>query len=314
MESLINGTRAKPAARGRRRAITLRSFIPYLLIAPAFLVMLAIIAYPIVDNFSASLMSQATLSRPARFVGLRNYARIVGDDVFFPALQNTLLWTVGVTALQFTLGLVLALLLSQRFPGRWLFRSLAILPWVTPGIVVAVTWRLLYAEDFGVINLSLRSLGLGALAQAWLADARTAMPAVMMVGAWKGFGFYMVMLLAGLQGIPVEIFEAARIDGANRLQTLWHVTLPQLRPIILMSVLLGIIWTSNYFDAIFVLTEGGPARLTETLPIFIYKTAFSFFDLNKAIAGSIILLLIVLLLASLYLVAFLKLGRREDEL
>lgn len=305
-------TRVSVVPRGR--PLSVQPFIPYLLIAPAFLVMIAIIVYPILDNFRASLMSEPTISRPARFVGLDQYQKIVHDPVFGPALKNTLLWTFGVTVMQFCLGLVLALLLNHQFRARSLFRSLAIIPWVMPGIVVAVVWRFLYADDFGMINVSLRSLGLDGLTRAWLANATTALPAVMVAGAWKGFGFYLVMLLAGLQAIPGELYEAARLDGANRAQLLRDITLPLLRPVILMSVILGSIWTSNYFEAIYVLTGGGPARLTETLPIYIYKTAFQFFHLNLAIAGSIILLFIVMVLVTTYLIAFVRLSKQEDVL
>jgi multiple sugar transport system permease protein len=247
-------------------------------------------------------------------VGLRQYRTVIQDPVFTPALKNTILWTFGVTVMQFCLGLILALLLNNPFRGRGLLRSLGIIPWVIPGIVVAVIWRLLYASDFGLINSALRSLGLGTLTRPWLIDTATAMPAVMVAGAWKGFGFYMLMFLAGLQGIPIDLYEAARLDGAGRVRLFKDITVPLLRPVILMSVVLGVIWTSNYFEAIYVLTGGGPARLTETLPIFVYKTAFQYFHLNEAVAGSIILLLIVLSLVTVYLIIFLRLNRQEDVL
>jgi multiple sugar transport system permease protein len=159
----------------------------------------------------------------------------------------------------------------------------------------------MYANDAGLINVTLRSLGLGRLTHAWIARPDTAMEAAILLGVWKGFPFYMVMLLAGLQNISHELIEAARIDGATNWQMLRRIQLPLLRPVTTTSILLGIIWTSNYFDGIFLLTGGGPARATQTLPIYIYLTGFSTFDLPKASAASVLLLVIVLALAAGYL-------------
>jgi multiple sugar transport system permease protein len=298
----------------RRRSISFGPVAPYLLIAPAFAVMLMVIVYPVISNIWASFMGEATLSRPSEFVGFDQYRKVLDDPIFQPALRRTLLWAFGVTVMQFILGLSMALLLNRAFPGRVVLRSLAILPWITPGIVVAVVWRFLYAGDVGLFNQALRAINLGDLTRAWLTNLDTAMPAVMLVGVWKGFGFYMVMLLAGLQGIPTDVVEAARLDGAGRMQMLRDITLPLLRPVILMSVVLGLIWTSNYFEAIYVLTGGGPARATETLPIFIYNTAFQFFRLNEAIASAIILLLLVVAMVAVYVTLFLRLNKQEDVL
>jgi multiple sugar transport system permease protein len=209
-------------------------------------------------------------------------------------------WTLGVTIGQVVVGLYFALLLHQRFPGRWLARMAVIIPWVLPGVVVAVTWRFMYSQDFGLINLVLRELGLGQFAHAWLGDRQTAMLAVIVVGIWKGFGFYTLMFLAGMQTIPVELYEAAKIDGATGRQQLFGITLPLLRPVMITSTVLGLIWTSNYFEAIFVMTGGGPARSTETLPMFIYNTGFTFYRIEEAMAGSNLLMLIVLVMLGLY--------------
>jgi multiple sugar transport system permease protein len=297
-----------------RRQLRLGPFIPYLLIAPAFAVMAAIIIYPIGSNVWASFMGEATLNRPSEFVGLEQYRKVVNDPVFEPALRRTFVWAFGVTIFQFALGLLVALLLNRSFAGRSLVRSLALVPWLMPGIVVAVVWRFLYAGDYGLINQVLREIGLGSLTEPWLTNLSTALPAVMVVGIWKGFGFYMVMLLAGLQGIPTDVIEAARLDGANRFQMLRDITMPLLRPVILMSIVLGLIWTTNYVEAIYIMTGGGPARATETLPIFIYNTAFSFYRLNEATAGAIILLLIVVSMVTVYMLLFLRLNKQEDVL
>ena len=214
----------------------------------------------------SSMFSRPTFTRPSVFIGLANYLEVLNDPIFPTAVKNTFIWTIGVTFGQVILGAYFALLTHRRFPGRWLVRVLVILPWVLPGIVGAITWRFMYHQELGLINNVLRSVGLGHLAQSWLGNAQTAMLAAIIVGIWKGFGFYALMFLAGLQTIPTQLYEAAKIDGANGRQQLFKITLPLLRPVAVTSTVLGLIWTSNYFDAIFILTGGGPARATETLP------------------------------------------------
>lgn len=287
-------------AKAVRWRIMRENLLAYLFLAPTLIIIALVLFYPIINLVMTSFYSRPTLSRPSVFIGVENYLEVLNDPIFPLAVRNTLLWTFGVTLGQVLLGLYFALILHRRFPGRWLARMLVIVPWVLPGIVVAVTWRFMYSQDFGLINLVLRSIGLENLAQPWLGSQQTAMPAAIVVGIWKGFGFYALMFLAGLQTIPTELYESARIDGAGERQQLRFITLPLLRPVAITSTVLGLIWTSNYFDAIFVLTGGGPARATETLPMFIYNTAFSFYRTEEAMAGSNILMVIVLLLLVFY--------------
>ncbi len=299
-------------------SVTRRSYsqvlLPYALVAPAFALMLGVLVYPLLNSVVQSFWSETTVFSPARFVGLANYQSVVNDPIFGRAIGNTLYWTIAVTGLQFALGLYFAMLLHQRFRGRGLYRGVIILPWLVPSVVAALGWAFMFNADYGVINQTLRQQGLGSFAHPWLGDPSTAMLTAIGLGAWKGYGFYVLMLLAGLQNISVDLYEAARIDGANVGQLFRYITLPGLRPIILSSVLLGLIWTANYFDAIFILTGGGPARLTETMPIFVYVTAFSNFNLNEAIAGSNLLLLIVLGIIAVYLVLFTRVSTSEDRL
>ncbi len=276
------------------------NLLAYLFLLPAILAIGLVLFYPIISLFVTSFYSRPTLTHPSHFIALENYISVISDPIFPTAIRNTFIWTFGVTLGQVILGMYFALILHRRFPGRWLARALVIIPWILPGIVVAVTWRFMYSQDFGLINLVLRSIGLDQLAHAWLGDVQTAMIAVIIVGIWKGFGFYTLMLLSGMQTIPTELYESARIDGASERQQLLGITLPLLRPVLITSTVLGLIWTSNYFDAIFVMTGGGPARSTETLPMFIYNTGFSFYRTEEAMAGSNILMLIVLLLLGGY--------------
>jgi multiple sugar transport system permease protein len=288
--------------------------LPYLLAAPAFALMLGVLVYPLVHALVNSFSSEATIFHPARFVGLANYQAALADPIFARAVGNTLYWTVAVTVGEVLVGLYFALLLQQRFVGRGLLRGFVMLPWLIPSVVGALGWAFMFNPDYGFINQALNQSGLGSLARPWLGDPTTALPAAILVGTWKGFGFYMLMLLAGLQGISPELYEAARMDGAGHLALFRHITLPGLRAVLFSSVLLGIIWTANYFDAIYILTGGGPARLTETLPIFVFVTAFTNFNINEAIAASNLLLLIVVALLVVYVVAFSRFSSAEDRL
>ena len=300
-QSISNSLIITERRRAARRQALRDNLIAYLFLAPALLAIILVLFYPILSLLVTSFYSSPTLTHPSQFIGIKNYLSVLNDPIFPSAVKNTFIWTFGVTFGQVIVGIYFALLLHQRFPGRWLARVLVIIPWVLPGIVVAVTWRFMYSQDFGLINLVLRGVGLDSLAHAWLGDTQTAMIAVIIVGIWKGFGFYTLMFLAGMQTIPTELYEAARIDGANDRQQLVRITLPLLRPVMITATVLGLIWTSNYFDAIFVMTGGGPARSTETLPMFIYNTGFSFYRIEEAMAGSNVLLVIVLILLGFYL-------------
>jgi multiple sugar transport system permease protein len=308
-ESLSTAVRRRAA---RTEALR-ETALAYLFSAPALLAIALVLFYPIISMLITSFYSKPTLSHPSVFIALENYLSVLSDPIFPTAVRNTFVWTFGVTFGQIILGLYFALILHQRFPGRWLARVLMIVPWVLPGIVVAVAWRFMYSQDLGLINMLLRWLGLGQFTHAWLGDRQTAMISVIVVGIWKGFGFYTLMFLAGMQTIPVDLYEAAKIDGANGRQQLFGITLPLLRPVIVTSTVLGLIWTSNYFEAIFVMTGGGPARSTETLPMFIYNTGFTFYRIEEAMAGSNILMLIVLAMLGVYALVVSRVNRNAPR-
>lgn len=274
----------------RRSAKPKFSVRPYLWLIPAFAVLLFVVGYPIVRNIIASFTT--VNAGETVFVGLDQYVALFRDPIFYQAVLLTVYWTVGVTALQFFLGAITALAAdrSSWFVRR--VRPVLIIPWVLPGVVVANIWVVFY-NDHGLVNSILTAIGLPTQT-AWLANSNTALIAVIIAAGWKGFPFYFLLLLAGLQSVPVETREAAKIDGAGSLQTLLRVVLPQMKAIVITSLVLGVIATSNYFDGIYLMTGGGPSGATQTLPIWVYNTAFSNFDLAKASALSVIILLIVL--------------------
>ena len=281
---------------------------------PAYLVMFGISVYPLMYNIVTSFYGEAPVGHAPPFVGLRNYAATMSDPTFAASVVHTLVWTGGVVVLSFVIGLGLALLLNQPFPGVNLARVMFLIPWLTPSIASAIIWRYMYNTDYGIINLSLQHVGLGALAGGWITDPKLSLFAAMMVQVWRTYGFYMIMLLGGLQAVPHEMIEAAIVDGARSWQRLWSIVLPQLQPVIVMVLLLDLIWASNNFDTIYVVTGGGPLQSSETVPLYVYFTAFQDSHLPKAAAGSVILFVIALVLIGAYLTALVRLRGREEAL
>lgn len=281
---------------------------------PAYLAMFSISAYPLAHNLVTSFYGEAAVGQAAPFVGVKNYQAIVTTPAFAGAVGRTLIWTIGVVGIAFTVGLGLALLLNQNFAGVRLARVLFLIPWATPSIASAIIWRFLLNTDFGVINVGLRSVGLEMLALGWMTDPKVALFAAMLAHIWRTYGFYMIMLLGALQAVPRDLIEASMIDGAGAWRRLLAITLPQIQPVIVMVILLELIWVTNNFDTIFVLTGGGPLRASETLPLFVYQTAFQSTRFAEAAAGSVLLFIIALCLIGLYLVALRYTRGREEEL
>src|SRR5262249_8979242 len=193
------------------------------------------------------------------------------------------------------------LLLHQSFPGRSIVRTVTLLPWVVPGVVVALVWEYVYQPNYGILNDLLFRLGWLHERVAWLSDPRLAMPAVVATNVGRGVPFLAIMLLAGLQATPDELYEAARVDGASVVQRFWHITLPLLRPIIVVATATRIIWTFNYADLIFVMTSGGPANATQITSTYTLLQAYSNLDFGYAGALSVVLLLVMLVFTAFYL-------------
>lgn len=281
-----------PSARRRRnraRSDGLKAALAW--IGPSYLVFLAIMAFPALWNVGTSFFSVSYGSD--KFVGLSNYASILSSSQFYSSLWLTIYWTASVFVGQFLLGLLLALFFNRRLWVAKFLKPLMIIPWAVPGIVAATAWSFMYSEN-GLVNQIFKALF--GIAPAWLSSPTLAMPAVIVAGIWKGAPFYFLMILAGLQSIPHELVEAAQVDGANRARVLVSVEIPYISNVLAVTSVLGLIWTANYFDGIYLMTQGGPINATMTLPIWIYNTAFTDFNLSEASALSVMLLVIVLVL------------------
>lgn len=271
-----------------------RDMLPWLLLSPSMLVTLVIVLVPMVQAVSTSFYD-FILFRPnaSHFTGLANYARLLADPVFWLALGHTALW-IGLTVpLQMGLGLVAALVLNQDFAWRGLARALVVLPWALPSVVIALMWRWIYDPSTGVLNQILLHMHVIDTAVPWLASPATALFSVIAVLVWQGFPFFTVMILAGLQGIPKELYEAAAIDNATTWQSFRYVTLPGIAPVLATAGLLRVIWVANSMDVIFIMTGGGPGYSTYTLPLFAFVKARQNLDFGygSAIAVTFTLLL-----------------------
>lgn len=297
-----DATLAAPLARPLISRRLRELLLGYAYLIPVVVCLGGTVAFPILKAIHMSLYHNVLIKpQEYRFIGLGNYGRLLGDDVFWLSLWNSAVWVGGSVSFQFLGGFAAALLLHQAFAGRSLVRTVTLLPWVIPGVVVALVWEYVYQPNYGILNDLLFRLGWLRERVAWLSDPNLAMPAVVVTNIWRGVPFFAIMLLAGLQAIPDELYEAARVDGASVTQRFWHVTLPLLRPIIVVATATRIIWTFNYADLIFVMTSGGPANATQITSTYTLLQAYSNLDFGYAATLSVVLLLIMLAFTIVYL-------------
>lgn len=263
---------------------------------PAMITLVVLIAFPVIYTIVLSVTSIG-----GQFVGLSNFEMVLKARVTMTGFINTIWWVLGSVFFQVVLGVATAILLNQSFPGRGVLRAIALIPWVVPGIVVATTWAWMFHTDFGIINYILTGTGLVSERVGWLTNSHTVLPALIIINIWKMFPFVAVMILAGLQSIPEDLYEAARVDGANFWQEVWYVMLPGVRPVLTAVILLLIIWALNAITIIYAITKGGPANKTLTTPIQIFRMAFENVQFNQAAALSVIFFAVTIVIVFTYI-------------
>jgi ABC-type sugar transport system permease subunit len=276
-----------PARRWRWRQ---RDVIPYLFIAPNLVLFAVFVLGPVLFSFGMSFTNWDGLGRPA-FTGLRNYARLLEDDLFRTAVRNTLIYSLGTVLPLLAISLGLALMLDSRLKGRSFYRVMVYLPVVISWVAGALVWRLMFLHPDGIINSAMKGLGLEP--QLWTSDPILAMPAIMWMSLWKGLGFYTVIYLAGLQTIPPTVYEAGMIDGADRKQLFWSITLPLLKPTTLFALIIGIINSFEVFVPVYLMTNGGPGYSSMVMVMAIYRSAFQQYQMGYASAMAVILFLAI---------------------
>jgi multiple sugar transport system permease protein len=298
---------ARPA--GRRR----EEIAKILFVVPAGLAIVVLFGYPVVKNLVMSFQDYTLatfFTGEAPWVGLQNVAAVVGDALFTKALVNTALFTAGSILGQFVIGLLLALFFHRNFPLNRVVRALFLLPWLMPLIVGSAAWRAILEQDSGILNVTLQRVGIIDSPVPWLTSPDVALIAVVMVNIWLGIPFNLTLLYSGLQDIPEELYEAGALDGATGWRAFRHITWPNLREIVGIVLMLGVIYTLKVIDIILGLTHGGPANATETIATQSYERSFVEFKFGEGAALSNILIVISLAFAMVYLRAT---RRRIDE-
>ncbi|AGB41489.1 permease component of ABC-type sugar transporter [Halobacteroides halobius DSM 5150] len=275
--------------------------LAFLLVAPALLVITAVALYPVLKSVWLSLFQMNLKFGNTKFIGLQNYIELFKTPRYWGATWNTIYFTVISVFFEATIGLVMALLMNRSFKGRGLFRASVLIPWAIPTVISAMMWKLMYNPQMGVINDILLRLGVVDQTVSWLGQESLAMWAAIIADVWKTSPFMALMLLAGLQTIPGELYEAAEIDGANKWQKFKEITFPLLKPSLLVALLFRTLRAFRVFGLLRVLTGGGPANSTESLSLYSYNILFSYLQFGKGSAASVTVFVGVLIISYIYI-------------
>lgn len=277
----------------------------YLFLTPLFVLVLGLILYPFLQALRLSFTDKM-VGYPEQFVGFKNYVYLINDETFRKVIQNSVVFTVGSVGLKVVTGMGVALLLNNIVRWRGFFRGLSLLPWITSTVIIALTWRWMFDafRGRGFFNSVLMDVGLLDRPIGFLGSSNGAMAAVIVANWWRGFPFFGITLLAAMQAVPRDFYEAASVDGANAWQRFWHITVPSIKHVLIITTLLSTIWTLNDFNIVYVMTRGGPGVATHVFATFSYETAFNQLRWGRGVAASIFLvpvLVITIIILSRYL-------------
>ena len=281
----------------------------YALLLPATLFLIMVRIYPLFKGMALGFTNSKLLGKNVDFVGFENFIYLIHDKVFWSSLSFTFIYTISVVASAYLFGLLIAILMNKSIRGRGIFRAMFLVPWVIPAVVAGASWQWSLNDQTGIINNILLYIGLIDKPLLFLASPFMAQLTVIIEGSWKSYPFICLSLLAGLQNIPNELYESAKIDGANKLQSFINITMPMLKHVTMMVIVLMTIWTMNNFDNIYLLTMGGPANSTNVVSILSYYTAFYRFDLGYASAISTFMLCVMMILA----IGYMKVVNRGED-
>jgi len=274
--------------------------IAYLCIFPSLLIIFLIIFFPVIKTFISAFFEMDLYGNFLNFAGFENFKRLFKEDIFVRVLLNTFYWTIGMVTITVAISLFLALALNQKFPGRKFTRVVLIFPWAASVMISALLWKWLLNSDYGMLNRLLRDFHIIKQNIHWLADPKTSFPAMIFVGVLVSIPFTTITLLAGLQSIPDELFEAARVDGATKAKIIFKITLPLLKDVFFIVTTLNVIYIFNSFPIVWVITRGNPANQTDIIITYLYKKAFLYQDFGIASAISIIIFFILLIFSIIY--------------
>jgi multiple sugar transport system permease protein len=278
---------------------------PYLFLAPSFAILLVFLIFPLSWNIYISLhdVGLTTLLKDWEYVGPENFITLFQDPNFYTSLKVTLMFVGGSVALQFGVGMMMAIVLNQQIRGSGVYRAILIIPWTISAVVAAFSFKFILDDNFGILNYILNQMGIESVG--WLSDPNIVVWSLVFANMWYGTPFTLLFLTAGLLSINPSLYEAARIDGASKMRSLFHITLPLLKPFMIINLILITMWSVNLFDIQLIMTGGGPLFSSTTASLYMYRQAFEFGLLSKGAAAGIILILINLTVAVIY-VKFLR--------
>jgi ABC-type sugar transport system permease subunit len=278
---------------------------PYLFLAPSFAILLVFLIYPLFWNIYIALhdVSLTTLLKDWEYIGLENFVTLFNDPNFYTSLKVTLMFVGGSVTLQFGMGMLMAIVLNQHIRGSGVYRAILIIPWTISAVIAAFSFKFILDDNFGILNYILNQMGIASVG--WLSDPSIVVWSLVIANMWYGTPFTLLFLTAGLLSINPTLYEAARIDGASKIRSLFHITLPLLKPFMIINLILITMWSVNLFDIQLIMTGGGPLFSSTTTSLYMYRQAFEFGLLSKGAAAGIILILINLTVAIIY-VKFLR--------
>ena len=283
----------------RQDSISMKRLMPYFFIGPALLALVALVVYPLLYGVYISFF-KTNLANKWDFVGLKNYISVFSDGVFVKQLGVTLKFTAIVVLAHFIIGIFLAMLLNQSRPGITFFRTILVLPWLMPEVVIALIFKWIMNPLYGLLNYGMQLLGLSEGGVSWLGDTKYAFISVVLVCIWKGYPLVMVNALAALQSVSTDIYEAAKVDGANNIQTFFRIILPSIKPVLATTLILDTVWWFKHYTIVYLMTKGGPGSDTSIVGIEIYKQAFDYFNFGKAASMSVVVFFVCLIISKLY--------------
>ena len=283
----------------RQDSISMKRLMPYFFIGPALLALVALVVYPLLYGVYISFF-KTNLANKWDFVGLKNYISVFSDGVFVKQLGVTLKFTAIVVLAHFIIGIFLAMLLNQSRPGITFFRTILVLPWLMPEVVIALIFKWIMNPLYGLLNYGMQLLGLSEGGVSWLGDTKYAFISVVLVCIWKGYPLVMVNALAALQSVSTDIYEAAKVDGANKIQTFFRIILPSIKPVLSTTLILDTVWWFKHYTIVYLMTKGGPGSDTSIVSIEIYKQAFDYFNFGKAASMSVVVFFVCLIISKLY--------------
>ena len=281
---------------------------PWLFLLPVLVILLLLFGYPLINSFIMAFQNyKLTAPNDIHFNGFENFAKLVGDPDGLMILKNSFIYVIVSVLGQFLLGMTLAVALKKQFRGRGLYQSIVFLPWAFSGFVVGLIFRWSFNGEYGVVNNLLEKFGLIDKNIAWLGTPGFSLAVVIIAMIWMGIPFFAIMILAALQSIPTDVYEAADVDGCGTVRQFFQITLPYIKPTLITTVLLRTIWIFNSLDLVVIITDGGPANTSQTLPAYMYSKAFGSYDFGFAAALGVILMVIL----GIYAMAFLKLTKYD---